>query len=181
MGFAYQLVELAILAAIIASWAKWSRLDLGLRVPDFSAAWPWIALWVAWIGVEWAVDIFHPVEADPEWRAEMARLSVVEHLVVSVVLGPAAEELLFRGAMFAALLRRWGIWVAATFPSLLWGLSHIQYEGWYLASIAGSGIVLALARWKTGSVYLPIGLHAGFNLLDLLAAYLPFVPSGVSG
>lgn len=71
--------------------------------------------------------------------------------------------------MFAALLRRWGIWTAAVIPSLLWGLLHIEYEWWTMASFAGSGVLLAMIRWKSGSLYLPIALHAGWNLLATLS------------
>ena len=70
--------------------------------------------------------------------------------------------------MFAALLRRWGIWAAAIVPSLIWGLLHVQYEWWVVASIAGSGVLLAMVRWKSQSLYLPVGLHAAWNLLVTL-------------
>jgi membrane protease YdiL (CAAX protease family) len=41
-----------------------------------------------------------------------------------------------------------------------------------MASIAGSGVVLAIARWKSGSLYVPLALHAGFNLATTLSAQL---------
>ena len=98
----------------------------------------------------------------------MEQFSLLDELIVVVVLAPVCEELLFRGAMFSALLRRWGIRTAAIVPSLIWAIIHIQYEWWFVASIAGSGVLLALVRWKGGSIYLPIALHAAYNLLVTL-------------
>ncbi len=92
-----------------------------------------------------------------------------------VVTGPVLEEILFRGAMFSALLRRWGTWVAAIVPSILWALLHVGYEPWFVASIAISGVVLAIIRWKSGSLYVPLFLHVAGNLLTVidLSPWLP--------
>ncbi|HEV2080002.1 MAG TPA: CPBP family intramembrane glutamic endopeptidase [Allosphingosinicella sp.] len=99
----------------------------------------------------------------------MEQLSFGEELILSVLLPPVMEELLFRGAMFAALLRRWGIRAAAVAPSLLWAFLHVRAEWWFMASLVGAGILLAMIRWKSGSIYLPVGLHAAVNLLVALS------------
>ncbi len=173
MAFAGELISVAIITAATLAWARWSKLDLGLRPPALKGVWPWIGLFVLWCGAEQAVAAFLPVDVDAAWLEEMRRLSLAEELVLGVVLGPLWEELLFRGAMFSALLRRWGIWAAAIVPSLLSGLTHVQYEWWYAASIAGSFVVLAIIRWKSGSIYPPLALHAAFNLAITLSPYLP--------
>jgi membrane protease YdiL (CAAX protease family) len=163
--FIFYLIALVIITAPTMFWARWSKLDLGFRAPAFRTAEPWVLLYMLWGTAEWAVGLFMPFEGDSEWLARMEQNSLVENLVLSVVVTPVVEELLFRGAMFAALLRRWGIWPAALVPSLIWGLIHVQYEWWVVVSIAGSGILLAMVRWRSGSLYLPIVLHAAWNLL----------------
>ena len=172
MAFEAELTSFAIVAAATVAWAKWSKLDLGLRPPAVEGVWPWVGLFVLWCAAEEVVDIFYPVQVRAEWLEELGQLSLPEELVLAVLVGPLCEELLFRGAMFSALLRRWGIWAAAIVPSLLSGLVHVQYEGWYVVSIAGSCVVLAMIRWKSGSIYLPLGLHAAFNLAATLGASL---------
>jgi uncharacterized protein len=174
VDFTAGLIEFAIFTAAILLWAKRSKLDLGTRPPDLRAAWPWILFFIAWLGAEWAIVTAYPVEVDPEWQEELERLSLLEDLALTVLLGPVFEELLFRGALFAALIRRWGISVAAIVPSALWGLIHVQYEAWYAVSIACSGVILAMIRWKSGSLYVPIALHSGFNLFDLLMSRFSF-------
>jgi len=175
--FTAQLASFAIVTAGTLLWAKWSKLDLGLRSPALKGVWPWVGLFVLWCAAESALDAIHPIEVDPEWLEEMQQLSLPETLVLTAVLDPLCEELLFRGVMFSALIRRWGIRAAAVVPSLLWGLVHVQYEWWYVASIAGSGVVLAIIRWKSGSIYVPLGLHAAFNLLIALSSYFPLAPA----
>jgi membrane protease YdiL (CAAX protease family) len=166
--FVALLASCAIYAAIALLWAKWSKLDLGLSAPAFRRAEPWVLLYILWSTAKWALQLFLPNEVDPEWLERIDELSLGEAIIVFVLLGPVAEELLLRGAMFAALLRRWGIWAAALVPSLIGGLLHLQYEWWAVISIIGSGILLAMVRWKSGSLYLPVTLHAAWNLLVTL-------------
>jgi len=163
-----------ILTAIVLLWAKWSKLDLGLRTPAFRGLWPWIALYAAWYAAECAIFAAFPPGEGPEWLDRLQQLPLLEELVLMVVVGPVFEELLFRGAMLSALLRGWGIWVAAAVPSILWGLIHIGYEPWFVASITGSGVILAIIRWKSGSLYVPLCLHAAGNLFVTLDPYTWF-------
>lgn len=168
MDLAFHLYGLGIFTAIILLWAAWSELDLGFRAPAFRAAEPWVLLYILWGTAEWAISIFVPFDGNLEWLAQKEQISLLNSLVLFAVIAPVTEELVFRGAMFAGVLRRWGIWPAILIPSLIWGLTHVQYEWWAVGSIAGSGILLAMVRWKSGSIYLPILLHAAWNLLATL-------------
>ena len=165
---AFNFLDFAVFTSIALLWARWARLDLGFRRPDYRAAEPWVLLFILLLTAEWALALVLPVYADPAWQAEFEELPLAQELFAVVLIGPVWEELFFRGAMFAAFLRRWGIMTAAIVPSLIWALIHVQYEWWYVASIAGSGVLLAMVRWKGGSIYLPIALHAAFNLLVTL-------------
>jgi hypothetical protein len=178
MEFMAALAELSILTAVVLLWARWSKLDLALRSPALDGVWPWIAFFIAWCAIEWAIIDAYPIDVAPEWVERMQQLTLLQALVLDVAVGPVFEELLFRGALFAALLRRWGVAVAAVVPSVLWGAIHLQYEAWYLASIAGSGVVLAIIRWKSGSLYAPLALHSGFNFVATLDWYLGAPPVG---
>lgn len=159
--------------AIAVVWAKGSKLDLGLRRPAFPRdVWPWITLYLIWLFAEWVHFAFWP-SGDYSSDAEAIReMTLPGSLIVMVVTGPLFEELLFRGAMFSALLRRWGIWAAAIVSSLLWGLLHFGYEFWFVVSVTGSGVVLAMIRWKSGSIYIPLILHVFGNLLVTINNYL---------
>ncbi len=165
---ASHLLAFAIITAITLLWARWAKLDLGFRRPDYRAAEPWALMFILWLTAEWAITLFLPFEPDPEALAGRQPFSLGEELVAFGLLAPLCEELLFRGAMFSALLRRWGIATAVIVPSLLWGLIHAHAAWWFALSVAGSGALLAMVRWKGGSIYPPMALHAAFNLLVTL-------------
>ena len=162
-----------LLVALVLVWAKWSKLDIGLRAPRIAGAWGWTLLFIAWISLERIVLSFSPSTPDLMWLEELEQLSLAQFILLLVVTGPVAEELFFRGALFATLMRRWGPWVAVIAPTILWALMHYQYEPWIIASIAGSGLVLAIIRWKSGSLYIPMALHTAANAFDIALSNLP--------
>lgn len=54
--------------------------------------------------------------------------SIVLIAIIGVVVAPAAEELMFRGIMLRAVMRRYGFTIAATSTSVLFGISHAYEE-----------------------------------------------------
>lgn len=172
MGFTARLLEVLILTAGVLLWARWSKLDLGLRAPAMKGVWPWVLLFTLWCVLEQAITEVRPLQDDSSWVQELERVSPLQLIVLIVVFGPIFEELLFRGALFSVLMRRWGLRVAVVVPSILWGLTHVSYEIWHAASVAGSGVVLAIIRWKSDSLYVPLALHAAFNFVVALTYIL---------
>ena len=170
--FAAEIIFTGALTAglLISAWCF--ELDLGLRMPTLSGVWPWIVLFILWCGLVTAVDAVRPRKIDEEALEWMRQHSFLQIIVLGVVVLPVFEELLFRGALFSALFRGWGLKVAIAVPSVIWGLGHLQYEAWYMVSIAGAGVVLAMIRWKSGSLYLPLALHVAFNLFVALTGVL---------
>ncbi|MEU8385058.1 CPBP family intramembrane glutamic endopeptidase [Streptosporangium sp. NPDC048865] len=77
------------------------------------------------------------------------------------------EELIFRGILFRIIEERTGTWVALTLTGLLFGLSHLFNEHaslWGAVAIAiEAGGMLAAAYAATRTLWVPIGLHFGWN------------------
>lgn len=77
------------------------------------------------------------------------------------------EELLFRGVLFRIAEERVGTWAALVATSALFGLSHLLNENatlWGATAIAiEAGGMLTAAYIATRSLWLPIGLHFGWN------------------
>ncbi len=95
-------------------------------------------------------------------------------VLVAVAVGPAvAEELLFRGFITAAF-SRFGTLAAAVWPSVLFGLYHIE-----VAQSVGTtllGLAFGLVRLRAGSVLPSMVAHGAYNatvLLTLRAAGRP--------
>ncbi|MBX3245863.1 MAG: CPBP family intramembrane metalloprotease [Myxococcales bacterium] len=92
-------------------------------------------------------------------------------LLAGALLGPLAEELLFRGALLPHLARTLSPWRAITASGVLFGLLHVHHG----PSIAGPlvmGVVLGWARARTGSLLVPFLLHASLNAASLTMVVL---------
>jgi membrane protease YdiL (CAAX protease family) len=81
--------------------------------------------------------------------------------------GVAFEELIYRGAIFRIVEESLGTSAALVLSALLFGFSHLGNNAATLASalsiaVAG-GITFGLAYTLTRSLWLPIGVHFGWN------------------
>jgi membrane protease YdiL (CAAX protease family) len=78
-----------------------------------------------------------------------------------------AEEIVFRGLLFRILEEGLGSWLAMAISALLFGAYHLgNFEDPTLLSVASQtagGFALAAAYMLTRKVWLPIGLHWGWD------------------
>jgi membrane protease YdiL (CAAX protease family) len=118
--------------------------------------------------------------------------SAVEHRWASFVFdglvlffGVMGEELLFRGYAFQLLIRSLGPFATILPTSVIFGLMHSWNPGATPMGIVNTvawGILLGYAVWRTGALWLPIGLHFGWNVaLPLLGSNLSGFTMGVTG
>lgn len=98
------------------------------------------------------------------WGSFEAFLAVCG-LMCAVAVG---EELLFRGVLFRILEEAAGTWWALAISSLLFGGLHLVNPNaslWGALAISlEAGLLLGAAYVATRSLWLPIGLHLGWNL-----------------
>jgi membrane protease YdiL (CAAX protease family) len=115
---------------------------------------------------------FAPDPADPPTAGS------VVFLTIFLAIGAAGEEILFRGYAFQLLLANLGPWttilpVAALFASLHAANPNATYLG--LANTAAFGVVFGYAFLRSRDLWLPTGLHFGWNFT------LPLFGVNVSG
>lgn len=85
-----------------------------------------------------------------------------------VAVGTAViEEIIFRGIVFRIIESTLGTWIALILSSGLFGLLHLispvaTLQG-AVAIALGFGFMLGAAYLLTGRLWLPIGIHAGWN------------------
>jgi hypothetical protein len=85
---------------------------------------------------------------------------------IGLVLVGLFEEFSFRGYLQSTLGSGMGFWPAAIVLALLFGAGHISNigEAWYGATMAGSfGLLAAFSLSRTGNIWFPIGMHAGWD------------------
>ena len=108
-------------------------------------------------------------------------------LLVSIVLlfGSVGEEMLFRGYGFQVLVKAIGPFATVLPMGVLFGLAHTQNLHFTWLALFNTvlwGVVLGYAFLLSGDLWLPVGLHFGWNwILPLLGANLSGFTMGVTG
>lgn len=121
--------------------------------------------------------LFHAAKLvrDPASQAGLASFFFVS---VLLLFGSAGEELLFRGFGFQVLLRALGNWTTVLPVGVIFALLHAGNPNatWLgLANTAGFGVLFGYAFLRSQDIWLPIGLHFGWNFT------LPLFGVNVSG
>jgi membrane protease YdiL (CAAX protease family) len=92
---------------------------------------------------------------------------LVLELVTVAIMPGFMEELLFRGILFRWLEEFGGSWAALAITSALFGLAHIMNPNatWFssFAIAVEAGVLLGGAYMLTRSLWLAMGMHAGWN------------------
>jgi membrane protease YdiL (CAAX protease family) len=153
---------------------------LGLRV-----TWPDLAFVPAGFGLSVLIGVFLYLISDLLLGGEAPTQAVVEEVekatgaptiigvvVTAVILAPFVEELVFRGILYRALLRRWGDNAAVYGSALVFAGMHVvlDWSAWLAAlGLFGVGVVLAWSVRHSGFLGRAIMMHAGFNLTAVIA------------
>lgn len=86
--------------------------------------------------------------------------------IALVLIAPVFEEFFFRGFLLEGLRHSFvGTAGAIVLTSAGWAALHIQYQSFEIIAIFLLGILFAIARLKTKSLYIPIAMHMMMNLL----------------
>ncbi|WP_158885694.1 type II CAAX endopeptidase family protein [Rhodanobacter sp. L36] len=185
------LVGSALLTLWMA-WKKWPRFwsmpdppGFGFAMPNASAFFiVAIALGIAAPMLGGAVTHVlagdHPVSQDIQQLGAQAQIGtrVVLALMVAT-LGPIVEELLFRGLLLSALMRRWQVGWAVAVTSLLFVLIHLpglKLQWYALPDLFLLALALSWIRLKSGSIWPAVLTHATNNALAMLAWFLVIKP-----
>jgi membrane protease YdiL (CAAX protease family) len=173
-AFATLLFEVILAATVVGLAARrgLSRVDLGFVRPR-----RWGPLATAWVGAYvimlayqaalFALEAFGvPVDALGEGNAvpidEEFGPAVIAVLGVAVVVGaPFGEELLFRGLLFRGMRGYWRLAPALATSGVLFGVFHANPS--VIVPFSFVGALFAWAYEESGSLWVAIGAHAGFN------------------
>ncbi|GIW05857.1 MAG: hypothetical protein KatS3mg060_0662 [Dehalococcoidia bacterium] len=96
-------------------------------------------------------------------------VSLAIALLSGAVLAPIAEETFFRGLVLTGLIARLGVTGAVAVSSALFAAAHLVPQ--VIPPIFILGVLLAILRLWSGSLWPPIALHAAFNAISLLAVF----------
>jgi hypothetical protein len=148
---------------------------LALR-PQFRGAWycvlgaPILAFATAAMGA----ILRAPAIPNPAERLIAGRASLVVVGIFAVLLGPAFEEIAFRGFLQPLLRRYIAPWPAILLTAIPFALLHGVQNEWAWQSLLliwFAGACFGATRYWTGSTAASILLHSGYNL-TLFTAYV---------
>ena len=155
--------------ALVAWLLGADRSSLSLRWPSRSvavAAFAFagiVAPLAVWLGPILAVPFFGQI------RFETGILAAVVPAVVLAVANGLLEEITFRGALLGWGARALGSSGALVFQALVFGVVHVgpDFTGNpipVVAAVAAGGFIAGLIVRRTGSLLLPIAVHAAFDV-----------------
>jgi len=106
-------------------------------------------------------------------------------LAIVLAMGATGEELFFRGYGFQVLVNAIGPFATILPVGVVFALLHLgnPHATWFaIVNTAGFGILFGYAYWRSRDLWLPIGLHFGWNLtLPLFGVNLSGLTMNVTG
>lgn len=162
---ALRIYERARIEDIGLGWNRASQRNLSLGVLGGLIGGVLVTLPAVLFRMAW----FAPVPSGGNWRS-------VIFVAVVLLFGAVGEEIMFRGYAFQVLLTETGIFATILPVSLIFSLMHglnpgINPLGFFNTFLWGA--LLGFSFLRSGDLWLPIGLHYGWNLaLPLMGANL---------
>lgn len=147
-------------------------ISMGLALWFILTLLAWIALLEGWVVDRLPAWVPESIRQFAQTNAEgdLPSAGVVAALLVIAflfngLLGPMTEELYFRGYLLPRI-DRFGIW-APVLSTLLFSIYHV-WTPWRWPQIAIGFLPLALAAWRTRSIYVSMVAHVTVNNVFLL-------------
>lgn len=119
------------------------------------------------LGILLNLIVLHFVPAQTSGETEFTIL-----FMLCIILGPIVEELMFRGVLLKMFGASVGVFFSIIITSALFSVAHAD-----LVQIAYTfvlGLVLAIVRYKSTSLWSAVALHVAFNLSGAFAAMFSF-------
>jgi membrane protease YdiL (CAAX protease family) len=170
-----RIFEHASLADIGLHWNRASVIHLLLGLAGGALAGLFVTLGPV---LEGSAELLPIAGQSADWRN-------IAMLLILILFGGAGEEMLFHGYGFQILLGLMGPFATILPVSVLFAVAHAQNLNVHVLGLINTGLwglVLGTAFLKSGDLWLPVGLHVGWNwALPLMGARLSGFTMSVTG
>lgn len=148
---------------------------LALDLPSWSHLFRWTIICLLFLACSDGLIILSDESIIPDFmRSVFESTSSYILLIIAIIfLAPLFEELLFRGFLFKGLYHsKFGSLGAVLIPAFIWTIIHLQYNIFEMGILFVGGIILGLARLKTGSVITTIIMHSIWNIVATIEVFI---------
>jgi len=174
-AIAVRIYERGQLSALGLGWGKASSREFLLGLGSGAAA----ACLVLLLPLAAGAASFERVPGSEHVWASLAFITFV------LLFGAFGEEMLFHGYAFQLLIRRLGAFATILPAAVIFGLAHMDnpHSNWLgIGNTMLWGVLFGYAYLRTSALWLPIGLHFGWNVaLPMFGANLSGFTMGVTG
>jgi uncharacterized protein len=87
-------------------------------------------------------------------------------ILVSSIIGPILEEIVFRKIIFGALYKRFNFFISAVISSVIFAVAHMELQ--HVLLYSAMGFTFAFLYIKTKHILVPIFAHVAMNTLVVL-------------
>lgn len=111
------------------------------------------------------------MKAMDKFNAGMAGGNPVDIILITVIMAPLVEELIFRGVVFRSLEKVKEGWFPILASALLFGLCHVILVQSVYSFVLG--VAAAIVYAKTRNMLYPVLIHMANNLMAALSSMVP--------
>jgi uncharacterized protein len=163
-------LTLLIILLILRKESKLQADFRGAATPANSAAWAVAGVFLALMAQSIAASIENMlgIEMGSENTQEIIKL--IENfpivILVSSIIGPILEEIVFRKIIFGSLHKKMNFFFAALISSIIFALAHFEPE--HVILYSAMGFTFAFLYVKTKRIIVPIIAHVTMNTMVVL-------------
>ena len=132
-----------------------------------------LAVQLVWFAAGWLIGQRAPQFAIDTYRDAKASGWLPVYFAALFIFVPVSEEFVVRGFLFRGWSQSFlGPLAAIVLTSAVWTALHVQYNAFYLSDIFVIGLILGYFRWRSGSTWLTVIVHATINLASVIQTAL---------
>ncbi|MFH1847513.1 MAG: CPBP family intramembrane glutamic endopeptidase [Candidatus Omnitrophota bacterium] len=140
----------------------------------------WMPLYIGICIILCLINGTNPLVPDIPFNSVFPEARIIGNIVIifsALFVAPFIEEVLFRGFLYPALNKYFGMYVSIILTSLLFTLAHypqIRDNAVFMAALFVLGVIITYAKAKTGSTILAIVMHHLYNLVCISAGFFEY-------
>jgi uncharacterized protein len=162
--FSFTLALVIILFLLRTEMKKTALNKRGSSV-SYSAAWAVFGVFLALFAQSLAANIERLIGVEMGSENTQQILHIIESfplaILVSSVIGPILEEIVFRKIIFGALHKRFNFFLSALISSVIFALAHMEPQ--HVLLYSAMGFTFAFLYVKTKHILVPIFAHVAMN------------------